>query len=346
VVTCQVYKGQCICRVASATAEGYHPRRTQHEIQLLQHQKCSAQVSIRDKNCLALDHTEHKHCSIVGSAHHYPSTGIQSSITKFRFEDNRAVEVCEEWHYVIHYLKSVVNNFEESLNDIALSSSVAEADGVKWYAQPYQLTADDIVNIKLLRSPDISNYSSSLCDAHVNETCDHSLQKHCEKSNIAFNICTERYEVPNVASSLDRFLVSTALAICDLVQLRCDSCVSISGGFPRELQHHRGSVELLPYLDAKTFYNGLVTGLSEQSHNGCLLHCDNVPRQLVLDSFGLLRLVSSQDPRLLSAGASSDLMPGGNEDKQKLPNIDQLRAIQDNLAYNVCQVFSLLYMYA
>jgi len=234
----------------------------------------------------------------------------------------------------------VVNNFEESLNavkcDAALSSSVEEVDGLTWYAQPYQYTADDIVDIKRLRSPDISSYSAvSLCDATANET----LQKYAEKSNVTISICSERYEVPNATRSLDRFLASTALAVCGLVQFRCDSCVSVSDSFFGELEPHGSSAHLLPYLDARTFYDGLLSGLNKQSHNSCILHCDNVPRQLVLDSLGLLHLESSPDSRLLSAGTSSELTPGGNEDKQKLPNIDQLRAIQDNLAYNVCRNF-------
>ena len=242
------------------------------------------------------------------------------------------MEVCEEWYYVIHYLKSVVNNIEESLNDLGISSSVDEGDGLKWYARPYHYTADDIVDIKRLQSPDKSIYPA------FRETYDHMPHRYCEKSNVAVDDSTSGIPAPHISSacgSLDRFLASSALAVSDLVQRQCDCVIS------NDLLRHGGPAELLPYLDTKTLSSGLITGL-ELSHNSYVLHCENVSRQLMWDSFGLLRLENSRDTRVLSAGTSSDLTPGGNGDEQELPNIDQLRAIQDNLAYNVCSIICFL----
>ena len=334
----QVYRGHCICRVASATSEGCHRTSRQLEIQTYWPQKCSVQVGGREGGTCSIRHTECGH-SMVGLDHPYPRDGIQSSVTKFRFENNQPVEVCDEWYYIVRYLKSMVSNVEESLNDLGLSS-LTEADGLNWYARPYHYTTDDIVDIRRLHSPDESVYSrSTVYDATLSETDADMSQKHCTEASVSVDDSTDRFHAPhilNLGSSFDKFLASTASAVCDLVQFRCDCSIS------RDLLRHGGPAELLPYLDAKTFYSGLLTGL-DQSHNSYVLHCDNVSRQLVFDSSGLLRVENSQDPHLLSSGTSSSLTPSGNGDKQKLPNVDQLRAVQDNLAYNVCNLHVLAY---
>ena len=329
----QVYRGHCICRVASVTSEVCHSISRQLEIQPSLPQKCSIRVGSKAKDSRSVRHAEHK-CSVVGFDHQYPSGGIQSSVTKFRFENNRPAEVCEEWYYIVHYLKTAVNDVELSLKHDLGISSAEDLDGLSRYARPYHYTTDDIVDIRRLHSPDSSIYSrSTVYDANISETCPHVSQQHCEKS--AVNSSSNGFHLPsieNVGNSIDKFLASTALAVCDLVQFRCNCSIS------RDLMQHGGPSELLPYLDAKTFYGGLLSRLN-QSHNSYLLHCDNVSRQLVLDSFGLLHVESLPNPHLFSTGTSSDLTAGGNGDKEKLPNIDQLRAIQDNLAYNVCDTF-------
>ena len=319
--------------MASATAEGCHETCGQPEILTSWSQKCSTQVGIRERGDFSDRDTEHKHYSVVRFDQHYPSTGIQSSVTKFRFENHIALEACEEWYYVVHYLKSVVTNIEGSLNDFGISYDI-EAHDLNWYARPYHYTADDIVDIRRLQSPDegISSVSS------LSKTCDHLSQKYGEISNAVMDVSTNRFQpacVSNQCSSLDKYLASTALAVCNLVQRRCDC------GISADLQQHGGPAELLPYLDAKTFCGGLLTGL-ELPQSSYVLRCDNISRQLVLDSFGLLHLERLRDPLLFSAPTStSSLTPDGDGDKQKLPNIDQLRAIQDNLAYNVRPTFSI-----
>jgi len=317
--------------VAYVTSEHCYPAVKQLESQTACPQTCSMQVSVSGNRACSVRHTERKHCSMVRSDHQYPVGGIQSSVTKFRFENHSPVEVCDEWYYVVHYLKSMVNNVEETLSDFRISS-VEDADGLDWYARPYRYTSDDIVDIRRLHSPDEGIYSrSTVYDTTLTDTCSHVADKYCEKSDDAFDISTDVLyspDVSNVGSSLDKFLASTALAACNLVQFRCDCSLS------RDLLQYGGPTELLSYLDAKTFYSGLLTRL-DQLHNGYVLHCNNMSRQLVLDSSGLLHMESSPDPHLLSAGTSSGLTPAGNGDKQKLPNVDQLRAIQDCLAYNV-----------
>ena len=329
----QVYRGHCICRVASVTSEVCHSISRPLEIQSSLPQKCSIRVGSKEKDSCSTRHTDHK-CSMVGSDYQYPSGGIQSSVTKFRFENNRPAEVCEEWYYIVHYLKTAVNDVELSLKHDFGISSAEDLDGLSRYARPYHYTADDIVDIRRLHSPEESIYSrSTVYDADISETCAHvstMSQQACEKSTV--DNSANVFHLPsigNMGNSLDKFLASTALAVCDLIQFQCNCSVS------QDLMQHGGPSELLPYLDAKTFYSGLLSRLN-QSHNSYLLHCDNVSRQLVLDSFGLLHVESSQNSHLFSTGTSSDLTPGGNGDKEKLPNVDQLRAIQDNLAYNVC----------
>ena len=287
------------------------------------------QVAAREEDSSLIRHTEHK-CSMIGFDDPYPSGGIQSSITKLNFENNSPAEVCDEWYYIVHCLKTAVNDVEISLKRDLGISSAEESDGLSWYARTYHYTTDDIVDIRRLHSPDDGIYSrSTVYDADVSTTCNHISPKYCEKSNV--DISANGVHLPsisNVGNCLDKFLASTALAVCDLVQFRCNCNVS------QDLMQYGGPTELLPYLDAKTFYSGLLTRL-DQSYNSYMLHCDNVSRQLVFDSFGLMHIESSRNPRLFSTGTSSDLTPGGNGDKEKLPNIDQLRAIQDNLAYNV-----------
>lgn len=316
-----MYRRQCVCRVASAALESCHPTSRQHEIQ-----------TAKDEGTCSVSRMDHKHCSTIRFNHQYPSCGIQTSITKFCFENNKPAEVCDEWYGAVQYLKSMVNNIEVSLNELGISY-LEEMDGLKWNARPYHYTTDDIVDIRRLHSPDESVYSrSTVYDETPSEKCAEMSQQYCEQSTVATDVSSDRFHAPHVSkvgTSLDGFFTSTASAVCDLVQFRCSCSVC------RDLLRHGRPDELLPYLDEKTFYSGLLSR-RDRSHNSFVLHCDNVSRQLVMDSFGLLRLESSQDPQLLYAGTASSLTPGGNDDKQKLPNIDQLRAIQDNLAYNVC----------
>jgi len=281
---------------------------------------------VHDSKYCSFTHTEHLH-TLVGFGHLYPSGGIQSSVTGFRFEDNQPAEVCNEWVYAVHYLKMVVSNVEVSLKELAVTYA-EELDGSYCYARPYHYTSDDIVDLRRLHSPHESIYSrSTVYDANPSEMGADMPQKYWEKSSLP----ADGFHLPsvsNVGSSLDNFLASTALAVCDLAHFHCN-CV-----FSQDLLRHGGPSELLPYLDARTFYSGLLTRLnpSQISH---VIHCNNVSRQLMLDSCGIVHLKSSRDPWLLSAG-TSDIAPAGNGDKQKLPTIDQLRAIQDNLADNVC----------
>jgi len=329
---CQVYRNQCICRLASVLTESCHTTSREIEIQTDSTQKCSLEFGFPDKDAYSVRQIDYKPCRMVGFDNYYPAGGIQSSITKFRFEDNRPVEVCDEWYYTIHYLKSMVNNVEELLNDSNISS-IEDTNGLNWFARPYHYTKDDIIDIRRLQSPD-KRIHSSVTDYDIagDETCTRISQKYCEKTSVDIDISADRFPSNADNSALDKFLASTALAtLCTTVPFHC-GC--------RDLLQHGTAAELFPYLDAKTFYSRLVTGLGQSQHSLHVLHCDTVSQSLVMDSSGLLNFDNREDPRLLSAGTSVDLTPGGNGDKQKLPNIDQLRAIQDNLAYNVCHVLT------
>ena len=293
--------------------------------------KSFAQLRFRDDR--PGSSTEHKQSSMVGFDMDYPACGIESSVTKYRFENNKEVELCDEWNYAVHYLKLVLNSFEASLNDLS-ASSAEQVASLNWYARPYHYTTDDIVDLRRIQTPDESIYSrSTVHGATLRETCGDMSPKCGEQPDAAVDISTNTFHSPHVSNvgtsnSLDKFLASTALAICDIVQFRCDC------GISRDLPWHNQPDELLPYLDANPICNRLQTRL-DQSLNTHMLHCEKVSCQQLLDSFGLLHLESSRDTQLLAAGSSSSLTPDGSEDKQKLPNIDQLRVIQDNLAYNV-----------
>jgi len=317
-------------------AESRHTTNRQIEIQTDPSQKYSVQFNLGDKDACSVRQIEYKQCRMAGFDRHYPDGDVQSSVTKFRFEDNRPVEVCDEWYYTVHYLKSVVSDIEQSLNDLGISSA-ADTNGLRWFARPYHYTKDDIIDIHRLQSPDERIHSTVAdYDVAMSETDESMSQKYHEKSSVDVDVSADQFLsvfVSNAESnSLDKFLASTALAtVCNIVPLHC-SC----GG----LFSHGGAAELFPYLDEKTFCSGLLTGLSQTHHSLHVLHCGTASQPLVMDSFGLLYFGDRQDPRMLSAGISADLTPGGDGNKQKLPNIDQLRAIQDNLAFNVCYVLA------
>jgi len=325
---CQVFRNQCICRLASVLTESCHTTTGQIEAQNDSSQKYSVQYGFGDKDADSVRRITYKQCSMAGFD--YDCSG--ASVTKLRFEDNGPVEICDEWYYTIQRLKSLVNILEESLNDLGLSSA-EDVNDLYLFARPYHYTMDDIVDIHCLRSPDEKIHSSvTHYDVDAREAYDHMSQKYYQKSIVDINVPAEKLpsvSVSNAESSgLDKYLASTALdAVCNIMPVYC-GC--------RDLLQHGGPAELLPYLDAKTFYSGLLSGLSQSHYNLHVLHCDAVSLPLVMDSSTLLYSGYSQEIRLLSAGTSVDLTPGGNGDKQKLPNIDQLRAIQDNLAYNVC----------
>jgi len=312
----QVYSNQCICRIASALSEGGRPSNRQLEFQRTPSQKPAVENDLASKPC-----------SVIGFHDCNPHTGIQSSVTKLRFEDNCPVEVCEEWLHAVRCLKSAINDVEESLNSLKRNSA-EDSDSLHWFARPYHYTADDIVDRRHLMLPDVYTYSRT---TDYSATPAHMAEKYDDKSNASGDISLGRFPsavASNAECSLDVFLAYMT-AVFNVVQFNGTSSVS------RDLLQDGGSTELLPYLDAKTFYMQLLSGL-DRSDNSYVLHCDDVSRHLLLVSSDLLQSERSSDLRLLSASPSSDLTPSGNGDKQKLPNIDQLRAIQDNLAFSVC----------
>jgi len=328
----QVYRNQCVCRLASVLTESCHTTNGQIEAQHDCSQKYSVQLGFGDKDAGSVKLMEYKRCNMARFEHDYLTGGSQSSVTKFRFQDNRPVEICDEWYYTIQNLKSLINSLEESLNDLGVSSA-EDVNDLHWFARPYHFTKDDIIDIHRLRSPD-ERIPSAITDFSVaeDEVYDGMSQKYSEKSSVDIGVPADRF--PSVLdsnatnTSLDRFLACTSLAaVCNIVPFYC-SC--------QDLLRQGGPAELLPYLDAKTFYSGFLIGLGQSCHGLHVLQCDAVSQPLVMDSSGLLCFGDGRESRLLSSGTSVDLTPGGNGDKQKLPNIDQLRAIQDNLAYNVC----------
>jgi len=327
----QIYRNQCICRLASVLTENCHTTNRQVEAETDSSQKYSAQFSFGDKDVCSFGQIEHRNVDRC-----YATGRIQSSVTKFRFEENTPVEICDEWYYTVHYLKTVVSSIEDSLHDFR-TSSVEDVNGLSWFARPYHYTKDDVVDIRRLQSPDERiHLAVTDFDAAAHETYDRESQKCCEKSGFSVDIFADR--LPSVFISntqridLDKYLASTALAtLCSIIPFHC-SC--------QDLLRHGRPAELFPYLDAKTFYSCLLNGLGESSRRLHILHCDTASRPLVVDSATLLYLGNRPEPQLLSSGTSVDLTPGRNGDKQKMPNIDQLRAIQDNLAYNVCHVMA------
>ena len=281
---------------------------------------------------------EHKHCSMIGFGHHWPAGGVQSSVTRFRFEDNKAVEICDEWYYITHYLKSMVNHMEESLSSIGISA-VDDVDGLNW-CRPYHYTADDIVDVRCVRLVENSYLWNSGYNVEFSESPAEQMQNNYDKANNAVGeVSTQSFmdqcqqpSFSNTESNIDKFLASSTRYAYGLDAFHNDTC------FSRDLLQ-RIPAELMPYVDAKTFSAELLTRLDEL-HNSYILRCDeSISRHFVLDSSGFLFFDSSEEPRLLSSGTSSDLTSGGSGDEQKLPNGDQLRAVQDNLAYNVCLTF-------
>lgn len=325
----QVYRGHHLCRVASAASDLCQHTTGQCNVRTAWPPKCSGQVGFRDEDACTVRRTVQNQYGVTRSDQQYPAnTGIQASVTKFRFQNNMPVEVCDEWYYAVHYLKSAISSIKDSLNDLGNSSD--EVGGLNGFARPYRYTSDDIVDIRRLQSPDEGIYLRSIMhDAVLSETCTTMLQEYCETPRDVSTVPLNS----NAAGSVAKFLAPTALALGNDVQFPCNCPVS-----SRSLVHG-ASAELLKYLDAETFYHELISRLSHSDDSYVLLHCDGVRRNLVLDSSGLLRLDSLHDSPLLSAGTSSGLTPGGSDDRQKLPNIDQLRAIQDNLANNVCDLF-------